>query len=673
MAKLETQINQIFINPTESRRVSFILFEEKLSANQHLYFIAELKDIQKKTELNDLSKISELIIDSFRGNKKTAGEAMFENTLAEINHKLGEFAHKGRKSWLGKFSALIALRNDKDIYLANTGHTSAWLKRKNNLNEILSPDKAETHPLKTFLNFSSGRLAENDYLVLTTTSLFNYISVELFSRTLNSYNLQDSCAKISEILKSSARSDEGFAVFMLELTKQAALAPSPVVEEKETILPSVAPPAPAKSKKGKTKSAPQIPGIEPVSPIYAPMPEDLYQEEVSASVAEKTKLPALPKISWKLPKPSLKFNFNFPTFGFLPNISGPAKFFLISFIVFAVLFAMNIAAFGVRKAQIKAQETFNASAQVFVDYLAEAESSLLYKNQNQAMQFMSSAETELVKLAQLNAAKAEPFRAKFEEMNNKVNRVTVLRNLTPIIELSYPVTVMARAGSGYLVSNENPNSLGMYNENTLTNLFMLNTTDGVIRGISHVSGEGNYVVSRDKIYQANQQSKEFEQMHYISNGDLYGLKFTDPNRIYTLNKASNQVVRLTVASNGKVSAPTNILKQDVSLADARDFAVDNDVYILFPDRLAKFANGNQVNFQLAEIYEPLSNLTRIRIGNQIYLLEPITKRVLIYSRQGELLNQVQFPELTELNDLYVDEAAREMHLLNGNKIYRITF
>jgi hypothetical protein len=481
---------------------------------------------------------------------------------------------------------------------------------------------------------------------------------------LNTPDLNQACTKVSEILRSSARSTEGFAVFMLSFSKKSAAA--------EAITPAV---EPAPTKAGKKTAAPKIPDI-PSTPIYAPMPEDLdsdpVEPETPMSLPGLPKL-SIPKISFKPRIPKFNINLSFLKLKFFPKISGPGKFFLASFLLFAVLFTMNIAAFGVRKSQSRQAEQFNAISETFVNYLAEAESSLLYKNHSQAMKLMSSAETELAKLKELDDEKAAPFAAKFEEMNNKVNRVTVLRNLTPAFETPYPASILARAGNGYLISNENPNSLGVYAGNELKNLFMLNSTDGDLRGITHVSGIGNFVATKDKVYLANESSKEFQQLEYVSNGDLHGLKFLDPNRIYAINKTTNQVIRMT-ASARDVSAPTNLLKTNVNLKDAQDLAVDTDIYILYPDGVTKFSGtGQPVNFQLSSISEPARQMTKIRVGNQIYLLEPVSNRLLIFSRTGELLNQVQFPELNDLKDMYVDEGQRQMLLLNGNRVYMITF
>lgn len=736
MAKLETQINQIFLSPAESKKVSLILFEEKISANNHLFLLAELRDIQKKTELNDLSKIAELIIKSFKVKRKAGGEALFEAALADINNELAEFAHKGRKSWLGKFSALVALRSDRDFYAANTGHTSVWLRRKNTLNEILSPEKSTVQPLKTFSNFSTGRIMDKDNIILCTTSLFNYVSVELFSKLLSGYPLDEACQRVLDILQSSARSDEGFAVFMLGLAKQeqaATVDPEPasksllIEPEPEPMDAATAefasPPAPetgdVKARAGKTKpgtktagkrgaksiegasgagavaaaintptataAAVPAPAPKPYGNIYAPLPEDIKQERSNRPRFALPSMPSLPALpSWSslkslpaalpsLPLPRLaRFNIKLPHIPVWSNLSGPAKFFLGSFLIFAILFGMNIAAYRARQARAEHEQQFNQSAQALVDYLTDAESALIYKNHAQAMKFMSDAATELHKLEQIDAEDSKPFQIKYDDMNNKINRVTVLRNLTPVADIPYTITLMERAGNGYVVGSSSASSFGALNNDELSPIFMLNSVDGEVRGLAHASGAGNFVMSRDKIYLANQTAQEFQMEEYISNGDLIALKFSDPNRLFAVNKATNQVIRMNVSAGG-ISGVQNALSAGTDLQSARDLAIDDDIYVLLPDSVQKFTNGRAANFTLSPISDPPSNMTKIRLGNQIYLLEPVAKRVLIYNRAGELLNQVQLPELTSLTEMYVDESVREIILVNGTQLYRITF
>jgi len=119
MPRLETEINQIYLTHPESKKSSLILYEEEISNSAHLFVVAELKNLQRKSEATDLKKISEIILESFRANKKLAAETLFESALAQVNQNLADLAHSGHKSWVGKFSCLIALKSGENIYIAN--------------------------------------------------------------------------------------------------------------------------------------------------------------------------------------------------------------------------------------------------------------------------------------------------------------------------------------------------------------------------------------------------------------------------------------------------------------------------------------------------------------------------------------------------------------------------
>src|SRR3989338_6707957 len=62
MARLETQINQIYLINPESKKNSLVLYEEQLNNSLQLFIVAELWNMTRKTESNDLKKFWKLFL-----------------------------------------------------------------------------------------------------------------------------------------------------------------------------------------------------------------------------------------------------------------------------------------------------------------------------------------------------------------------------------------------------------------------------------------------------------------------------------------------------------------------------------------------------------------------------------------------------------------------------------
>jgi len=627
MARLETQIHQIFLVHPETKTISQILYEEELNANSHLFLLAEIKDIARKSETEDLKKISEIILDVFRTNQKLPAETLFESSLAQINQKLADYAHKGRKSWVGKFSSVLALKSNDSLCLANTGQVSAWLKRKQDVTEILAAEKKSKHPLKTYQNFTLGKVKDSDSLILATANIFNYVSIPLFLKTLGQETLAEACLTISKILKESAGNDQAFAAFMLAFSKEA----------EETI----------------AKPAPEE---------YAPLAEELAETE---PVLTKRRFFGLGLPSFRMKLPSL------PRINLLRNLSGAKKFFIMSFLIFLVLFFLNLVAFGFRLEQKKQANKINQQAAVLAKTIGDAESALIYKNLDQALKLLQDAKKEFAKLKGMDPQKAHEYETQLNDLSTRVNRVTVIENPNVYLELKYLPQFLARAGKGFLLAGSDTKSLTFF-DGTPKLLFLLNNPSGEIRGIAHIPNLGHTLLSPTKYYLINEKNKQLDTLQDIPNADLKGLKFVAPNRIYTMDIKNGQVLRMQL-SGSTVSAPVNLLKSKLNLADLKDFGVDKDVYVLYSSTIKKYTNGLEQSFNLAPLSDSLTDANKLFVASNLYVLESSKKRLIIYNKQGVLLNQIYFPSLSELKDLYVDELERNIYLLDNNKLLQITF
>jgi hypothetical protein len=635
MARLETQVNQIYLLGPETKSISIILYDEKIGSRLHLFLLAELKDIQRKTEAQNLKKISEVILNAFRSNKKLPLDSLFESSLAEINENLAEMAHKGRKSWLGKFSCGILLKGNDQIYLANTGQVSAWLRRNSELSELLGAEESRGNPLKTFENFTQGKLAQADDLILTGSSMFNFVSLELFKNTLRNLSIDQACLNISKILQDSVNQDEGVGAFMLNFNKKANQGPVQDYSEE----------------------------------IYAPLPESLEQ----SSKPKKTPLDKF----FTLPK-KLFFNFSYffsqiklPKLSIIKSLSPSGKFFLSSFLLFLILLSLSLTVSAVRSNKSKQTEKIQTQIDILVTSINETESALIYNNQNQALENLRTSYDEFATLTEIDKKTAQTYESILTDLNNKVNRVSVIEDPEILTSFDQIPDLMTKAGSGFVFVKSNESSVQNFNQD-LQGLFMLNNPNDNVVGLTHVEGLGNYITTKNALYRINEAFSQFDKIRDFPDSDLLSLKFLTPNRGYSIDKNQNQVIRTIFNNDGSTDVELS-LKTVVDLNQAVDLAVGSDIFILYPDRISKFSRGIEQGFELSSPTNPIENANKLFVGNNLYILESEKKSLVIFDRQGNLVNQIYFPSSKNLKDLHVDELERSIYLLDHNKLIKITF
>ncbi|NTW15539.1 MAG: hypothetical protein HGA38_04225 [Candidatus Moranbacteria bacterium] len=124
----------------------------------------------------------------YYANPRRGAIESFESTLHRINLALSELVKNGQTSWMGALNGAIAVIEKQNIHFSATGAGGIFLFRDGTIADIgdgLASDEAATHPLKTFLEISSGRLAPKDCILLSTPELFGLFSLRDLERNAN--------------------------------------------------------------------------------------------------------------------------------------------------------------------------------------------------------------------------------------------------------------------------------------------------------------------------------------------------------------------------------------------------------------------------------------------------------------------------------------------------------
>jgi len=152
--------------------------------------------------------------------------------------------------------------------------------------------------------------------------------------------------------------------------------------------------------------------------------------------------------------------------------------------------------------------------------------------------------------------------------------------------------------------------------------------------------------------------------------------FVYNTRLYTLDTANNQIYKhnrtLTGFDRGKAW-----LKTEQNISTAVSLAIDGDLYLLFSNgTVKKYTGGNKENFALANLDLPLESPTQIWTYNgvdEIFILEPRNKRVVIFDKSGALIKQITSSNLKEPSSMAVDSDAKVIYLLDDGKIYKVKY
>lgn len=108
-----------------------------------------------------------------------------EAALNKANLALSKLAEHENINWIGKFNTVCAVFERGNFYFSKAGETTVLLLRSHTLTDIsrnMTPADV-ANPLKTFIDIVSGRLEEEDKIIISTDEIFNIFSPEEIKRS----------------------------------------------------------------------------------------------------------------------------------------------------------------------------------------------------------------------------------------------------------------------------------------------------------------------------------------------------------------------------------------------------------------------------------------------------------------------------------------------------------
>ena len=172
------------------------------------------------------------------------------------------------------------------------------------------------------------------------------------------------------------------------------------------------------------------------------------------------------------------------------------------------------------------------------------------------------------------------------------------------------------------------------------------------------------------------QYNAFDTAVTFNNITVSAVRFYN-NNLYIIDAPKQQIYKSKGTGNAFGIPATWIKdKKQADLSKVIDLAIDGDIYALTSDgKILKFYSGalQEFSYQIApSLIEPTKIETKLDYSN-LYILDKTAKKIVILDKKGQLVKQLLFESLPNLNDFCVNEKDKMLYLISDNKIYSAKF
>lgn len=675
MEQLESQIAKINLgNPKQANNFVYVMAEKAELSEAEIYVIAELP-LLNPAATESCKKICMAISSTMvRAFKRPNEGDVFENAISLVNEELGKLVENGQIDWINKLNCIIGVKKNNVFTIATCGKTTAFLLRNDSFSDI-SFQTPSTHPLKTFENYSEGKIRLHDILILSTNQLFNYLSIDRLKNILTGYDFLTATKSIIEILKENAGPEVAFGV-LINLQVKPGDTNNEEIDLENYLLeqPKYQPNLLAKIGLliknllffDKIKRVPERPEAK------LSFKQHIYNLKIKfLNLGHKFKTISRFVVNFlKI----IKNLFNPQNF---KNFSSQKKFFFLSALILLIAVIVNISvAIKYKNNKAEKQQAVFLLSQT-QKLLADARTSLVYNDQKKAIDYFAQADENFKKINSKNLPKDNynNVLSEIQEIKKKIEK-TKQAEVVNLGSLSKESSLIKLPK--FLATQTNGNIISYNKENGQIQDGALKCGQNIIFSVALkadtlVINNGNGLLVCDPT--TGEIGQEFT--NFVPDKTLaVGLAYYPSNgRVYLLDKEKNQAVSFLI--NGKnIQKPVISLKDAPEISNTQDFAIDGSIYLLTGAGIVKYTAGRLAEFYMPYLSEPFSGkgkiYTEINFKN-LYLLDKGNNRILIFEKKGNLISTLINDQFNKMDDFAVDEQNKTIFVLNDGNLLKVTY
>ena len=652
-----------------------------------LYMAGLLKNAlpQNFKLLNNLAKV---IKENYYRPALHSSEKQLKESLKTANEFLEKVAKGGDVSWLGNlsFAAISLAPHQKngggELNFTKVGDLKIFLLRRGGVIDIdrkLRFQDITPWPLKIFGNIVSGKLAENDIILVLTKDVLEIFQNQNLLTEIAKLTTFDE-RKLKEILKT--KGDELSKVsgvcLLIFLSKETGYPTKGWVGKKEIISPQSYP----KEFSFKEVFSPILnylkklikkPGLGKLVPL----------KQFGKQLRKRFRVPKV-----KLPKlviPKLSKN--------LISISALIFFLVLGSLIFQRERAEELREYQSTLNQI--QEKVNLAESFLI--LKEVKPETL----KDANSLLKKCWEEIDSLTKIASALPKNLSQQISSLENEISKN--LYEINKLVEIPEPKLLFEFEPREFI-----PNKL-VFTDN---NLYFFSPYSQNLFKVGLGEKEGEIIQQERKFNLAANLDNAIafyskpNQVFIFKDGNFSQVSLEDPyadfkgeddfssfkSNLYFLDKKTGEIIKYPYLKNFEWGFPQLWLDPKTKKAtEAESMAIDGSLWILNKDNsIDKYYAGRLQETLKLDIFPYPKNFSKIFASPALpylYLLEPAQSRIIILNKTGQVIKQFQSKKFDNLLDFAVveedksssspfaaarvSEDGKTIYLLNGLKLYKI--
>ncbi|MBU0721848.1 hypothetical protein KKA93_00055 [Patescibacteria group bacterium] len=367
------------------------------------------------------------------------------------------------------------------------------------------------------------------------------------------------------------------------------------------------------------------------------------------------------------------------------NLNSINKILLSAFLICLIIFSSSLTWKNIKNKEVKNQVAINNLMAMIEQKQNQIDASLLYNNEEGAKKILEEVNKLIAELLPKNQTQKDQYNvliAKHRVQIEKINRViradaieiANLINLNPnakptnIIlvqkkifaadaeqKIIYSIDLKSKLTTSINLTDQNISKLDFPNIDTNNNISYFNTNSIIILDTKTEK------LSTLKIDYSSKTQKIIDFKQY--NGRYY-LADAINGQIYRFNK-----------NNSELTGAVGWLNSPEDLTNATSLFIDGDIYLLKNNgEVSQYSKGKKQEFSMSSVEPNFSQATKLTISiaqNYLYVFEPVGKRLVVFNKKGNFINQYTSDKFDNLKDFQIDETNKKIYFLSNATVYSI--